>query len=313
MKYWWVNQNATYTEEVGGGYLWSPKTKKGGRRNPSYDFMMEILPGDIIFSFYDTKIRALGICRKGHYESDKPKEFGKAGPNWSIKGWKVDVDYYEFQRPIRPKDHIETIKPFLPEVYSPLSDTGNGLQWMYLTNLPISFTNKLIELIGSDYNNALNQLKSTLEDEKAENAIDMDASIPETDKLELKKSRMGQGIFKTRLKKYENKCRFTEVDIGEYLEASHIKPWGKSNNQERLDGNNGLLLAPHIHYLFDRGYLYFDGNDKFLVSEQLPKQIKEYWKIPDEFVVGKFNKKQLEYLQFHRKLHKNKQKIITVE
>ena len=24
-KYWWVNQNKTYKEEVSGGYMWSPK------------------------------------------------------------------------------------------------------------------------------------------------------------------------------------------------------------------------------------------------------------------------------------------------
>ena len=25
MRYWWVNQNQTYKQELGGGYLWSPK------------------------------------------------------------------------------------------------------------------------------------------------------------------------------------------------------------------------------------------------------------------------------------------------
>ena len=32
MRYWWVNQNQTYRHEVSGGYLWSPKRKKNGRR-----------------------------------------------------------------------------------------------------------------------------------------------------------------------------------------------------------------------------------------------------------------------------------------
>jgi hypothetical protein len=57
MRYWWVNQNQTYRHEVPGGYLWSPKLKRGGSRNPFYEFMREVAPGDVIFSFSDTQIR----------------------------------------------------------------------------------------------------------------------------------------------------------------------------------------------------------------------------------------------------------------
>ncbi len=31
MNYWWANQNKTYKSEIGGGFLWSPKTKKKPR------------------------------------------------------------------------------------------------------------------------------------------------------------------------------------------------------------------------------------------------------------------------------------------
>ena len=85
----------------------------------------------------------------------------------------------------------------------------------------------------------------------AESAIINDSSIPETMKEQLLKSRQGQGKFRTELGKMENKCRITQVDDPDYLTACHIKPWSKSTNQERLDGNNGLLLSPHIHHLFD--------------------------------------------------------------
>src|SRR5437660_1837590 len=61
MRYWWVNQNQTFRQEIEGGYLWSPKRNKNGHRNPFYEFMREVAPGDIVFSFYDTRIAALGI------------------------------------------------------------------------------------------------------------------------------------------------------------------------------------------------------------------------------------------------------------
>jgi putative restriction endonuclease len=37
MRYWWVNQNQTFRQEIAGGYLWSPKRKADGARNPFYD------------------------------------------------------------------------------------------------------------------------------------------------------------------------------------------------------------------------------------------------------------------------------------
>jgi hypothetical protein len=40
--------------------------------------MREVSPGDIIFSFRDTRIAALGTARSYCYESPKPTEFGTA-------------------------------------------------------------------------------------------------------------------------------------------------------------------------------------------------------------------------------------------
>jgi hypothetical protein len=59
MRYWWVNQNQTFRQEIGGGYLWSPKRNANGGRNPFYETMREVSPGDLIFSFVDTRITAV--------------------------------------------------------------------------------------------------------------------------------------------------------------------------------------------------------------------------------------------------------------
>jgi len=61
VRYWWVNQNQTYRQEIVGGYLWSPKRNANGARNPFYEFMREVTPGDLVFSFVDTRRVALGI------------------------------------------------------------------------------------------------------------------------------------------------------------------------------------------------------------------------------------------------------------
>jgi hypothetical protein len=93
MRYWWVNQNQTHRQEVAGGYLWSPKRNANGGRNPFYEAMREVSPGDIVFSFVDTRIAAIGIAESYCWESPKPIEFGSAGQYWQDVGWKVRVHF----------------------------------------------------------------------------------------------------------------------------------------------------------------------------------------------------------------------------
>ena len=79
MKYWWVNQNQTWRDEIDGGYMWSPKRRADNARNHFYDTMRVVAPGDLVFSFVDTKIWAIGVAQSIAYESPKPAEFGKVG------------------------------------------------------------------------------------------------------------------------------------------------------------------------------------------------------------------------------------------
>jgi len=60
MKYWWVNQKQTFKEEVGGGYMWSPKTNVNGAKNTFYSNMSKVKEGDCIFSYYFGEIQNIG-------------------------------------------------------------------------------------------------------------------------------------------------------------------------------------------------------------------------------------------------------------
>jgi|TARA_B110000459_G_scaffold193747_1_gene232387 hypothetical protein len=72
LRYWWVNQNKTYKAEVGGGYMWSPKSNKGGGFNQFYINMTETCVGDIVFSFSDTLIKTVGVISAPARSSEKP-------------------------------------------------------------------------------------------------------------------------------------------------------------------------------------------------------------------------------------------------
>jgi hypothetical protein len=150
MRYWWVNQNQTFRHEIEGGYLWSPKRNANGARNPFYESMREVAPGDLVFSFVETRIIAIGIAQSYCWESPKPPEFGAAGENWENIGWKVKVSFAALANKVRPKDHIELLRPLLPHRYSPLQPNGNGLQSIYLTEVPTTLAEVLMGLIGQE-------------------------------------------------------------------------------------------------------------------------------------------------------------------
>lgn len=117
MRIWWVNQNQTYKHEVGGGYLWSPKTNKNGRRNHFYDTMTETALGDIVFSFSDTQIKAVGVVSGACMSAPKPPEFGSAGSNWSDEGWWL-TDFKPRGEGSWVSRYPRHVAGFVPERYS---------------------------------------------------------------------------------------------------------------------------------------------------------------------------------------------------
>ncbi len=302
MRHWWVNQNQTYKFEVPGGFLWSPKTRADGGRNHFYETMAQVQPGDFVFSFCDTYIKAIGVVQRRAVTAPKP-EFRKAGSNWSNVGWYVEVEFSELENPIKPKDFISEIRPLLPDKYAPLQANGNGLQGIYLTEISREFSDLLVLLSQVNLPILQHEL-SPLPEGESEYEINFEIEARKLDgdleKIQLTKSRRGQGIFKANVRLVENQCRITGVSNIKHLRASHIKPWSVSNNDEKLDGYNGLLLSPHVDHLFDRGFISFRANGDLLVSKGLNENILNKWAILNPVNVGSFSSNQDSYLEFHR-------------
>lgn len=291
MKFWWVNQNQTFESEIGGGYLWSPKTRKDGGRNQFYENMKLVEPGDIIFSFFQQHIGAIGIAEARAFESNKPMEFGSSGDYWNVDGWKLPVRFYEVEHPFRPKEHMEQIGPLLPEKYAPIQPNGNGNQGAYLAALSDELGRLLLSLCDSEVSPAIDETQTI--------QIEMRTDIGPTTKLQLVQARRGQGVFRDNLMKVEKRCRVTGLAVQDYLVASHIKPWSKSNDDEKLDGHNGLLLAPHIDRLFDRGMISFENDGTLKASSSLPKEVADSW-LSAPIGPAPFLSAQLPYLEYHR-------------
>lgn len=307
MAYWWVNHKQTVRQEIDGGYVWSPKRKKNNQRSPYYDFLREMRPGDYIVSYAHARIGFHGIVADTPLSAPKPKEFGKAGDNWANDGWLVPIAWQPMPTPLRPKDHMAFIAPLLPERYSPLQEIGDGNQAAYLTRIDeVLFA--AIERLGGFRRQAAavvpnDQVCLEAIEDQVQDQIRAERVIESTDIEVVITARRGQGLFRKNVELWENACRVSGVRDKRLLIASHIKPWRIcENNAERLDGSNGLLLAPHIDRMFDRGLITFDRDGAILVSASLDTHTRDCLGLAAavERGAGAFTEAQEAYLTYHR-------------
>jgi putative restriction endonuclease len=304
-RFWWVNQNQTHREEIAGGFMWSPKRNANGARNQFYENMREVEPGDIVFSFYSTRLQHVGVATTRGETAPKP-DFGNAGENWSQEGWLVGVEFTKLETPFRPKDQIGLIRPLLPGRYSPLQANGDGLQSVYLAEISEDLADVLVGLAGAVYPDVSLPAEpapppESVAEEEAELAnLQGRTDIGEVERAQLVKARRGQGIFRTNVRMNESRCRVTGVDDPAHLRASHMKPWKECTDAEKLHGCNGLLLAPHIDHLFDRGWISFTNSGDLLIATGMNPEVLGAWNVSAGLNNGPFSQQQGEFLEYHR-------------
>lgn len=95
-----------------------------------------------------------------------------------------------------------------------------------------------------------------------------------TEKSALIKSRIGQGTFREKVLLHWSGCAATGLSDTSLLVASHIKPWRKSTDIERLDQWNGLLLSPNLDKAFDQGFITFETDGAIRLSPLLTEAAK---------------------------------------
>lgn len=104
--------------------------------------------------------------------------------------------------------------------------------------------------------------------EKYERAV---ARIGETEGERAEKFRIGQNIFRDALMQYWNgTCPLSGISNPALLRASHMMPWSDcTNDAQRLDVHNGLLLSALWDAAFDAGLVSFDDDGNVLISPHL--------------------------------------------
>ena len=123
----------------------------------------------------------------------------------------------------------------------------------------------------------------------------------QTERKGLVTSRVGQGAYRKRIiHRWEYKCAVTNFDKLEILIASHIVPWSDSDDNERLDVNNGLLLSPTYDALFDKHLITFENNGKIILSDAIESQAFEKIGVLGKEKINDLSEYNLAYLDRHR-------------
>jgi putative restriction endonuclease len=97
----------------------------------------------------------------------------------------------------------------------------------------------------------------------------------QTTRLVEQRARLGQHRFASQvLNNYAHQCGFCgfaprSLQRHGLLVASHIKPWARSTDQERLDPRNGIAACPTHDAAFDSGLLTVNGGLRIHRAERL--------------------------------------------
>jgi len=282
-RYWWVNHKQTQKQEIEEGFLWSPFTKSDGSRNRFYDNMAEAKPGDVVLS-YASYIYYVGVVEHTATKAPKPTSFGSTGENWGNAGWRLPVSWSRVPNPVSTIDSIDELRELLPNKHSPIRHSnGYGNQGCYLAEISQELFEKVCAL-GSVDPFELHALveydaidDEDVEQQLIENEI-KEGTLSDTEIVQMRKSRKGQGDFRDSVFALVDRCPITGVTQKDLLIASHIKPWRDCVTlHERLDGNNGLPLSPHVDRLFDKGFITFGNRGELIVSKLLDVAVVRAW------------------------------------
>lgn len=135
MSVFYVFQGETYEQERRGGYVWSPKLAKGGRRNAGYTMMTKVHKGDFILHNSNGKVMAISIAQTDCYDGTQPRELADADTTvtWDDDGYRIDTEYYDFDVPLVTTDYQRWLKDHYIEG-SAFTTAGRGKQ-QYMCSL----------------------------------------------------------------------------------------------------------------------------------------------------------------------------------
>jgi hypothetical protein len=170
-RFYWVSQNKTFKVERREGYFWAPYFDKNKKEIFHWNTLTKLKKGDIVFSYYKSKIPCISIVRNKFVENfPRPKEFSKSLP-WMNIGRKVETDYIDIEPLKLTKEIVKNLSQFKPKknwIFNANYKYNNA----YLVPLPLMSAKYLLDLIKSKQKLTIEDFESF--DENKSNVLTLD-------------------------------------------------------------------------------------------------------------------------------------------
>jgi putative restriction endonuclease len=274
MEFYWVNIGMSLEEVKQNKFLWAPLCSKKPRDPKNlnkgfrtthlshWDVVADVKKGDVIFCNYNRTLLFVAIAISDAYQAERPKS--RAFDAWHDQGNQVKVKLIELTPPLSIDGYICELfsKRYNDSSTIKVIREGDGVFQGYMAGIPQGAGIELLRLSG-DTEEIIVEESENADSKKRKSKIDG------TTRKILSEARIGQGQFRQDLIKKWKKCAISGITNFSLLIASHILPWSKSDDSQRLDPYNGFLLAVHIDRLFDQGLISFDDGGKIIISSHL--------------------------------------------
>lgn len=245
-QFFWVNQGGTHADEVAGGCLWAPERDANGSTLVHWESMTQVQPGDIIFVYANGHLRGHATATSSAAPMSRP--YASGTPYSPGQGGRIVFCTYKLAQPPIPFATLaaqQTLVAGLSSGTNPVLNSAGKVAQKYLCAISAGSGGALLNLL---------RIASA-----AGVAPAASAPLAKTTVQQLVDARVGQGKFRSNLLVvFGSMCPITGLSEPKLLRASHIRPWAESSNTERLDPENGLLLAVGLDAAFDLGFVGFD-------------------------------------------------------
>ena len=260
-NFFWVNQGATHDDEVAAGCLWAPERDAHGATLNHWDSMLLVQPGDVMFTYAKGHLRGYAVATSG--ASPMPRPYASGSPYSPGQGGRVVFCSYTLSAASVPFSSISSNAALVAELSNganPVLNSSKTVAQKYLCPISHVAAAQLAALLKAGPVASLPASKQAL-------------PLTKTTVKQLVDARLGQGQFRQDLLSvFGGCCAVTGLSEPRLLRASHIKPWCVSSNAERLDPDNGVLLAAGIDAAFDAGFVGFDQTGALLVNPKINPQ-----------------------------------------
>ncbi|MHA2810799.1 HNH endonuclease [Vibrio campbellii] len=304
MSYYWVNLGVSYKEVRDYKFLWAPshtytasgeKTVKAG-----WGHVPNIKKDDIIICHENKRIIYVAQALDDAYPAPRPES--RTYDEWKKDGNKVDLNLIVLERPV-PTDEFKhhIIERFNEQCEPKLFNVEGNATQNYMVSIPEAVAGIILSSLDSASLEDLKQIpKQTAESKGRKKRKATKGGVRQS----RSNARIGQGAFRDEvLAIWNNTCPVTNVAMPELLIASHIVPWALSDDEEKIDGYNGLPLSPNADKLFDKGLISFYDNGEILVSSSLPLATLRALGISENKVITGLTEEHAYYLGRHRKIY----------